>query len=168
MISLKPKQSFEASNVKDDPGLDSTGTEGFPPQNVLPVILSPEPVNCGMWKQTALIIYVCSEKGRREVLDISLTYKTFLPLLQTSCLDVVVQEVTHLYERKKDSEEPTFRLSFISFLLSKPVLHKRDDLPLGDGCVVSETLTGTTGMTWCLAHLIRILIGVCRRGSYKW
>lgn len=98
MISLKPKQSFQASNVKDDPGPDSTGTEGFPPQNMLPGILNPEPMNCGMWKQTTLIIYVCSEKGCGEVLDISLTYKTSLSLLQTRCLDAVVQEVTHLYE----------------------------------------------------------------------
>lgn len=39
---------------------------------------------------------------------------------------------------------------------------------MGDKYVVSETFTGTTGMTWCLAYLIRILIGVCRRGLYKW
>lgn len=29
---------------------------------------------------------------------------------------------------------------------------------MGDKYVVSETFTGTTGMTWCLAHLIRILM----------
>lgn len=56
----------------------------------------------------------------------------------------------------------------ISPLLPKLGLHNQDSLPLGDEYVVRETLTGTTGMTWCLAHLIRILIGVCGRGFYKW
>lgn len=71
--------------------------------------------------------------------------------------------------------DSTIQKSELFFLISpqlpRSVLRKQAALPLGDedvGDVVRETLTGTTGMTWCLAHLITILIGVCRRGFYKW
>ena len=78
----------------------------------------------------------------------------------------MIQEVVHLEINNKIKLGIFFFLSPLFF--PNWSCTSRYDLPLGDKYVVSETFTGTTRMTWCLAYLIRILIGVCRRGFYKW
>lgn len=110
--------------------------------------------------------FTCFALGSAGMLPL---YRGNLPLSRKAChhfLNPIIQKLVHL--------KKTIKAKYLIFLSHLPppfpklALHKHDDLPLGDKHVVSETFTGTTGLTWCLTHLIRILISVCRRGFYKW